>query len=111
MRNPYEEGFNGSSYGFRPRYSQNNALDEVYVVLMQNKISCVRHTYLCGKAFRVGETLNIVKFWPLYLSLMFALMRGYLATITMSGYICYGLTESLVSEKVRGKKACAFLWK
>ena len=52
MRSPYEEGFNGSSYGFRPRYSQNNALDEVYVVLMQNKISCVRHTYLCGEGFQ-----------------------------------------------------------
>jgi group II intron reverse transcriptase/maturase len=37
----YEEDFLGFSYGFRPRRSQHNALDAVWVAIMQRKVSWV----------------------------------------------------------------------
>ena len=41
MENVYEEDFLGFSYGFRPKRSQHNALDAVYVALTQKKVSWV----------------------------------------------------------------------
>ena len=38
----YETDFLGFSYGFRPKRSQHNALDAVYVALTQKKVSWVR---------------------------------------------------------------------
>ncbi|MEE9366905.1 MAG: group II intron reverse transcriptase/maturase [Dehalococcoidales bacterium] len=37
----YEEEFLGFSYGFRPRRSQHNALDAIWVAIMQRKVSWV----------------------------------------------------------------------
>lgn len=41
MQEIYEEDFLGFSYGFRPRRSQHNALDAVWVAIMQRKVSWV----------------------------------------------------------------------
>ena len=74
----YEEDFLGFSYGFRPGRSQHNALDALWVAIMQRKVNWILDADICGffdsidhrwmmkfVEYRIGDQriLRLIKKW------------------------------------------------